>query len=423
MRTQTDRVMRMRISRIFGEFAEDEKTGGLMLVFGTLLSIVIANSAWGAHYTNFWRHYLDFSLPGIALRYTIADWINDGLMTVFFLLVGLEIKRELYKGELSDVRNALLPIIAAFGGMVVPALIHLSLNAGSPTQSGFGIPVATDIAFSLGVLSILGKKVPMSLKVALTALAIIDDLGAILVIALFYIQDFSFLFLACALGVFVILVVLNRLKIDSIPVYLIGGAIIWLFMLKSGVHATITGVLLAFAIPFREEDRLSPSYRLEQFLDKPVPLIILPIFVLANTGIAFSAHWHVNLVSHNTLGVFAGLVFGKPMGIVLFSLMAVRGGLCRLPEDLNWRHMVGMGMLGGIGFTMSIFITNLAFTDSRLIQNSKMAILTASVTAAVMGFLFLSRVRKVRTSGKQREASRPGVKSPPFAAVADPGQR
>jgi len=227
------------------------------------------------------------------------------------------------------------------------------------------------------------------------------------VIAFFYIQDFSFLFLACALGVFVILVVLNRLKIDRIPFYLVGGAIIWFFMLKSGVHANHYGVLLAFAIPFRRGDSFSPSHKMEQFLNKPVPLIILPIFVLANTAITFSADWHVNLVSHNTLGVFAGLVFGKPMGIVLFSLMAVRAGLCRLPEDLSWRHMVGMGILGGIGFTMSIFITNLAFADSRLIQNSKMAILTASVTAAVTGFLFYpERGNKGFREATKRVASR-----------------
>lgn len=250
--------MRTGISRIFTEFTENERTGGLLLVFATLVSIGIANSAWGNYYARFWNYSLDLSVPGIALRHSIADWVNDGLMTIFFLLVGLEIKRELYKGELTGVKKALLPMVGAFGGMAVPAIIHLSLNAGTSTQSGFGIPVATDIAFSLGVLSLLGKRVPVSLKVVLTALAIIDDLGAILVIAFFYVRDLSFLSLACALGIFLALVVLSRLKVDSIFVYLIAGGVMWLFMSKSGVHAAITGVLLAFAVPFRKGDRLSP---------------------------------------------------------------------------------------------------------------------------------------------------------------------
>jgi Na+:H+ antiporter, NhaA family len=392
--------MKMNISRIFLKFVENEKTGGLVLVLGTFVSIVIANSALGSHYANFWRQYLDLSLPGLVLRYNVADWVNDGLMTIFFLLVGLEIERELYKGELSGMKNALLPIVAAFGGMVIPALIHFSLNAGAPTQSGFGIPMATDIAFSLGVLSLLGKRVPVSLKVVLTALAIIDDLGAILVIAFFYVRDLSFSFLACALGIFVALIVLNRLKVNNIVVYLIAGAFMWLFMLKSGVHAAITGVLLAFAIPFRNGDKYSPSYKIEQLLNKPVPLIILPIFVLANTAIIFSPGWYLNLVDFNTVGVFAGLVLGKPLGIVLFCLVAVKTGLCKLPEDIDWRHVVGMGTLAGIGFTMSVFITNLAFTDSSLIQNSKVAVLTSSVVASIAGCLVLFRKRRTIASKK-----------------------
>ncbi|OPY64609.1 MAG: Na(+)/H(+) antiporter NhaA [Syntrophorhabdus sp. PtaU1.Bin002] len=381
--------MKTRISRIFLEFVENEKTGGLVLVFGTLVSIAVANSALGSHYAQFWHYCLDLSLPGLVMKHTIAGWVNDGLMTVFFLLVGLEIEREFYKGELSGIKNALLPVIAALGGMLVPALIHFSLNGGAPTQSGFGIPMATDIAFSLGALSLLGKRVPVSLKVVLTALAIIDDLGSVLVIAFFYVRDFSFPSLMCALGIFFGLVMLNRLKVNNIPVYLIAGTIMWVFMLKSGVHATIAGVLLAFAIPFRTGDRFSPSYKIQRFLDKPVPLIILPIFVLANTGIVFSSGWYLNLIDHNTLGIFAGLVLGKPVGIASFSLVSVRTGLCRLPKDLAWRHMVGLGILGGIGFTMSIFITNLAFINIRLVQNSKVAILAASVVASITGVLVL----------------------------------
>jgi Na+:H+ antiporter, NhaA family len=399
--------MKIRVSRIFLKFIESEKTGGFVLVAATILSITAANSMFGAYYTGFWRHHLGLSLPGISLHHSLVDWINDGLMTVFFLLVGLEIERELYKGELAGVKNALLPIVAAIGGMMIPAAIHLSFNAGTPTQSGFGIPVATDIAFSLGVLSLLNRKVPVSLKVVLTALAIIDDLGAILVIAFFYVRDFSFLSLACALAIFITLIVLNRLKVDSIVVYLIGGVAMWFFMLMSGVHATITGVLLAFAIPFRRGDRFSPSFKVQRFLDKPVPLLVLPIFVLANTGIVFSPGWHVNLIDSNTVGVFAGLILGKPLGIVLFSLIAVKADLCKLPEDLSWRHMTGLGMLGGIGFTMSIFISNLAFRDSRLVQNSKMAILAASIVASIAGLLVLSGKRRLTIAQKHENLNAP----------------
>ncbi len=398
--SQAEQVMRTKITHIFLQFVQNEKTGGLVLVFATFASIIIANSSLGTHYANFWHYNLDLPLPGVTLRHSIAEWVNDGLMSVFFLLVGLEIERELYHGELSEIKNALLPIVGALGGMIVPGLVHFSLNAGTSMQSGFGIPVATDIAFSLGVLSLLGRRVPVSLKVVLTALAIIDDLGAILVIAFFYVRLFSFLSLACALGIFAVLIVLNRLKIDSLPIYLIAGVIMWFFMLKSGVHATITGVLLAFAIPFRRGDRFSPSYRLERFLDRPTPLFVVPIFVLANTGIILAPGWYASLVDYNTLGIFAGLVLGKPLGIVLFSLIAVRAGLCRLPDDLSWWHMVGMGMLGGVGFTMSIFITNLAFMSARTVQNSKVAILTGSVVAAVAGFLVLFDRKKPAPSEK-----------------------
>lgn len=324
---------------------------------------------------------------------SVEHWINDALMAIFFLLIGLELERELYNGELSNFKNALLPIFAALGGLAFPALIHFSFNAGTETQAGIGIPMATDIAFALGVLAILGNRVPASLKVFVVAFAVIDDLCAIIIIAVFYTAQLSVSYLVGALSVWALLVVCNRFfKVMSLVPYLLGGALMWFLMLKSGVHATLAGVLLAFAIPFsaREDDEESPSHRLEHFLHKPVAFVILPIFALANTGIVIGADWAQNLTSANSLGIVGGLVLGKPLGITLLSFAAVTIGICRLPLDLNWRHVFGAGLLGGIGFTMSIFITNLAFVgNAEMINASKMAILLASLTAGTIGFLWL----------------------------------
>jgi NhaA family Na+:H+ antiporter len=324
---------------------------------------------------------------------SVEHWVNDALMAIFFLLIGLELERELYNGELSNFRNALLPIFAALGGICLPALIHFVLNAGTPTQAGIGIPMATDIAFALGVLALLGRRVPASLKVFLTALAVMDDLGAIIVIAIFYTAKLSVAYLIGALAVFGLLVALNRLfRMMSLVPYLLGGALMWFLMLKSGVHATIAGVLLAFAIPFsaKEDDTESPSHKLEHLLHRPVAFIILPIFALANTGIVIGSDWAQNLTGANSMGIIGGLVLGKPIGITLLCFVAVSIGICRLPLDLKWRHVFGAGLLGGIGFTMSIFITNLAFVGSaETINASKMAILLASLTAGTIGFLWL----------------------------------
>jgi NhaA family Na+:H+ antiporter len=338
----------------------------------------------GANYLSLWQTYI----AGLSVEH----WINDGLMAIFFLLIGLELKRELYVGELSNIKNALLPIFAAVGGVAFPALIHFSLNAGTPTQAGIGIPMATDIAFALGVLAILGNRVPASLKVFLTALAVIDDLMAIIVIAIFYTTGFSALYLFGALAVFGVLFVLNKMRVLSLVPYLIGGAIMWYLMLKSGVHATIAGVLLAFTIPFsgKAEDEDSPSHRLEHVLHRPVAFIILPIFALANTGIVVGTDSLQTLAYANEIGIMSGLVLGKPIGITLLSFVAVAVGICRLPLDLNWKHIFGAGLLGGIGFTMSIFITNLAFVgNTPEINGSKMAILLASLTAGTLGFVWL----------------------------------
>lgn len=324
---------------------------------------------------------------------SLEHWINDALMAIFFLFIGLELERELYIGELSNVHNALLPMVAALGGITAPALIHFSLNAGTPTQAGIGIPMATDIAFALGVLALLGNRIPGSLKVFVVAFAVIDDLCAIVIIAVFYTAQLSVGYLVAALAVWVFLCGLNRLlRIMSLTPYLLGGALMWFLMLKSGVHATIAGVMLAFAIPFsaKADDEASPSHRLEQFLHKPVAFIILPIFALANTAVFIGADWMQSLSNANSVGIIAGLVIGKPLGVTLFCFVAVAVGICRLPFDLGWRHVFFAGALGGIGFTMSIFITNLAFAgDADTVNASKMAIFMASLIAGVIGFLGL----------------------------------
>jgi Na+:H+ antiporter, NhaA family len=375
----------MTLSRTFQRFFDSEKSSGFVLILCTLVSLALANSAAGAVYVGWWHTQV--------MGLTVQHWINDALMVVFFLLVGLELERELYTGELSQLSKALLPIVAAIGGVTVPAIIHFGFNAGSPTQPGTGIPMATDIAFALAILALVGSRVPVSLKVFLAALAVMDDLAAIIVIAVFYSTDLSAVYLAGALLVFAGLVALNRYgRVMSLAPYLVGGALMWFLFLKSGVHATIAGVLLAFAIPFsaRAEDEASPSHRLEHMLHYPVAFAVLPTFALANTALVMSPAWEELVLTSNSAGIILGLVLGKPVGITAFAALAVFSGVCRLPEDVNWRHIVGAGMLGGIGFTMSIFIANLAFPgNEEVIDASKMAILVASTVAAILGFLWL----------------------------------
>lgn len=383
--------MKTNYTKLFVEFLESTQVSGIILILCTATSILIANSDFGKGYSDFWSTKVGFEIGGIALKYSVEHWINDGLMAVFFLLIGLEIERELYIGELSDLKNASLPIFAAIGGMATPALLHFLFNRGTGTQGGIGIPMATDIAFALGVLTLLGSKVPAALKVFLTALAIADDLGAIVIIALFYVGDFLLLYLVLALGVFSGLLILNRLGVHRLLLYLIPGIILWYFMLKSGIHATLAGILLAFAIPFGNGDEKSPSYKVQHFLHQPVAFVIMPLFALANTGIALTGNWIEGLVTSNSLGVFAGLFVGKPLGITLFSLLAVRLGWSRLPSDVSWNHIVGAGFLGGVGFTMSIFITLLAFNDPDIIRSSKTVVLLSSLIAGTTGFLILSR--------------------------------
>jgi len=380
------------LSQLFQEFFKSEKTGGLILVLCTIVSMLIANSGWGEGWSHFWHAHLDLSAGPVLLDYSVEHWVNDGLMAVFFLLVGLEIEREIYIGELADLRKALLPILAAVGGMLVPAGFHFLLNRGTPESAGFGIPMATDIAFALGMLSLLGNRIPASLKIFLTALAIIDDLGAIIVIAIFYTKSLAVGWLVAALAILVLLIIMNRVGVNNLLFYILPGIVLWYCMLRSGIHATLSGVLLAFVIPFRRrggepqrEETVNPSYRLQHFLHKPVAFVVLPVFALANTGILLAPGWLQSLSSGNSLGVLLGLVLGKPIGILLMCWLAIRAGWCRLPEEVGFRHLFGAGLLAGIGFTMSIFITNLAFSDAGHIQSSKIAILFASLLASGAG--------------------------------------
>ncbi|MDP4626282.1 MAG: Na+/H+ antiporter NhaA [Akkermansiaceae bacterium] len=373
-----------KLTKTFQEFFKSEKSSGFVLIACALVSLLVANSAFSESYLAFWK----MKVAGL----TVAYWVNDGLMAIFFLLIGLELKRELYKGELSDLKSAMLPIFAALGGIAFPALIHFGFNIGLPTAKGFGIPMATDIAFALTVLALVGSRAPTSLKVFLTAVAVIDDLCAIIVIALFYSAKFSVLFFGLSMAVLVVLAILNRRRVMSLPVYLIGGALMWFFMLQSGIHATIAGVLLAFTIPFtpKQDDVKSPSYIMEHNLHKPVAFLIMPIFALCNTGIVIGADWAATLASPNSSGIISGLLLGKIFGVSLFSFAAVKMGVCKLPMGMGWRHVTGAGLLAGIGFTMSIFITNLAYKpDTELINSSIMAVLIASVASGVLGYLWL----------------------------------
>ena len=381
--------MKTTLTKLYKEFTEAEQSSGLILIIATIVSIAIANSVWGGTYTQFWHSYVGFDFAGLHLKHSVSHWVNDGLMAIFFLLIGLEIEREIYKGELSDLRNASLPIAAAIGGMALPALFHYFFNQGTNTQSGFGIPMATDIAFALGVLALLGDRVPVTLKIFLTALAIIDDLGAILIIALFYVSDFSIAYFSGAMAIFALLLVFNRMGVKRVWIYLSLGVVMWYCMLESGVHATLAGVLLAFAIPFGNGDEHSPSYHLQHVLHKPVAFIIMPIFALANTGIMLSGDWTSGLMSANSMGIFAGLLIGKPVGILLMCWLAIKFGISQLPEEVNWQHIIGASFLAGIGFTMSIFIALLAFNDESIVQSSKIAVLFTSLIAGIVGYLIL----------------------------------
>lgn len=368
--------------KVFKEFFQSEKSGGLTLIFFTAVSLVLANSKWGRAYIHFWEN----SVGGMSIEH----WINDALMAVFFLLIGLELKREFKDGELSSLKNASLPVISALGGMLVPAFFFILFNIGKAGISGFGIPMATDIAFALGILSLLGSRVPLSLKIFLTALAVIDDLGAILVIAVFYSKTIFWLYLFIAMGLFILMLILNKLKITNLLIYIPIGVAMWYFMHHSGVHATIAGVLFAFALPsYQEKEKTNPSETLQRLLHYPVPFVILPLFALANTAIPIAAGWEKSLASDVGLGVIVGLTLGKPIGIFVFSFLAIRLKLAVKPNGSSWIQLAGVGILGGIGFTMSIFVTLLAFDHAEIISQGKFCILISSLIAALSGLLWL----------------------------------
>ena len=415
--------------------------GGSLLVIFSVIALVLANVG----ITRTLYHHLlttDFTIgfPGFNLTRSIEAWINDGLMVVFFFVVGLEIKREIIAGQLSHIKHAALPIAAAIGGMIAPALIYTIFNAGTPTESGWGIPMATDIAFAIGILSLLGDRVPVSLKIFLTALAIVDDLGAILVIALFYSSEINLMALIAAVLVFGFLLIFNRSNVYKMRYYLIPSVVLWILFLHSGIHATIAGVLIAMTIPttpryskkyflykskyFREEfahfdspdvevlsndhqehalnslrylaaNTMSPAQRLEHALNPTVTFFIMPIFALANAGVEIMQWKDFNVFATTEgMGIFWGLVIGKPLGIVLLCWLTIRLRLAVLPEGATWSQLISVACLGGIGFTMSIFIDNLAFVDTTFVSLGKITILIASVTAALLGVAIIQWVDK-----------------------------
>lgn len=369
------------MTNLFKEFFESEKSGGLVLLCCTILSLAISNSLLGDAYIEFWHIHL----AGLS----IEQWINDGLMAIFFLLIGLELEREIYIGELSNFRESSLPIFAAIGGMIVPVAIYLIINMGENTLSGAGIPMATDIAFALGILSLMGNRIPISLKIFLTALAVIDDIGAIIMIAIFYTQSVVWNYLVLVFLIWGILFAFNKFKVRNLVVYLLGGVIMWYCMLRSGVHASITGIILAFVIPFDRGEEKSISYKLQHFLHLPVAFCILPLFALANTAFKFNLDISQVYTQRYSLGILLGLVLGKPLGIFLASFLTVKLNLTRLPKDMNFKMILGVGFLGGIGFTMSIFIALLAFNHVENINQSKFSILLASLISSLLGYYVL----------------------------------
>ena len=430
-------MRRSRITAAFQDFAKRGVLSGILLMIATAVALVWANSPWAESYVHLWEIQLSAGPAARPITASVHHWVNDGLMTVFFLLVGLEIKRELLVGELSSVRQATLPIVAAIGGMVVPALFYSLVNFGGDGARGWGIPMATDIAFALGVLTLLGPRVPISLKVFLTALAIVDDMGAVVVIALFYTSAIQWTALALGGAVIAGLVALNRLRVKSLTPYLLLGAALWLALLSSGIHATLAGVILAMAVPSRTRinalefstearailddfDRAetgdllvltskgqqaalyalevagtgvqAPLIRLEHALHGVVGFVIMPLFALANAGVVLTGISGA-LTDRVTLGVIIGLLLGKPAGVMLFSWLGVRFRIADLPAGATWSGVHGVAWLAGIGFTMSLFVGSLAFGEGPMLVSAKVGILAASIVAGVIGWRLLARTR------------------------------
>lgn len=384
---------------VFRKFSESSSFGGILLLLCVALSLIIANTNLASGFEKLLTNEIGFASTSIHLKYSVLTWINDGLMAVFFLLVGLEIKREIVEGELSSFKQASLPVLAAIGGVIVPAVIYSLINNGSSTANGWGIPMATDIAFALGILSLLGSRVPTGLKIFLAALAIVDDLMAILVIAIFYSSELHLNYLAYAGGMLALQIAFNRFGVKNIFFYIIPGIVMWYFIHHSGIHATIAGVLTALTLPTTEDDVESPLEKLEHALTSPVNYIIMPIFAIANTNITFESGMISGLTGNLGLGIVLGLFLGKPIGIFLMSWLSVKLKIAQLPDETNWLHVAGLGLLGGIGFTMSIFIALLSFNDPAMQTHAKFAVLIASVLSGIAGYLLLSTHNKKSQQG------------------------
>ncbi|MEO7314279.1 MAG: Na+/H+ antiporter NhaA [Ginsengibacter sp.] len=379
----------------FKEFLQSEFAGGIILLGCVIVSLIIANSPLGPGLENILDTEFGFISGAIDLKYSTLTWINDGLMVIFFLLVGLEIKRELVEGELSSPKKAAMPILAALGGVIVPASIYYFFNQGTETAGGWGIPMATDIAFAIAIITMLGKRVPLSLKIFLAALAIVDDLMAILVIAVFYTSELHYAYLLYAGLLFVMLIVFNRMGVKKLYMYIIPGVFIWYFVHHSGIHATIAGVLVAMTLPTTPDDKESPLEKLEHMLVKPVNFLIMPIFALANTNIKFQEEMIAGLTTPLGLGIILGLLVGKPVGIAVISWIAVKLKISSLPDKAAWMQIIGVGFLAGIGFTMSIFISVLSFTgQTLLLSEAKFSVLVASILSGVIGALILTAFAK-----------------------------
>jgi NhaA family Na+:H+ antiporter len=415
-----------RLLTPFEEFARSESAGGVTLIVAALLAFLWANSPWAPGYFALQQTYFGFDLGGWSLEKPLLLWVNDGLMALFFFLVGLEIKREVSVGELSEPRDAVLAMVAAVGGVVVPGVIYAGINWGGEGISGWGVPVATDIAFALGIMSLLGSRVPLSLKVFLTALAIVDDLVAVLIIALFYTEGISLVDLVLSFGVLALTFVYGLNGGRNLKVFAFLGVVAWFFMLQSGIHATVAGVLLALTVPMKRkiapedirdelraglenrrfegvevkvanlervlEDAQSSLHRLEHLLHPWVAFLVLPVFALFNAGVSLGGGGGV--LNPVTAGVFLGLLVGKPVGVLVFSWLATRLGLASLPEGVGWASMAGASCLAGIGFTMSLFVGGLAFEDGGLLDQAKIGVLSASVLAAVLGLAILGWVAR-----------------------------
>ena len=384
--------MIQKITKGFTSFFKLEAASGIVLLFAALIALFISNSELSILYFSTLERYLFIGINNFGLKLSVLHWINDALMAIFFFFVTLEIKREFLQGELSNIKQALLPIIAAVGGMVVPALVYVFINLGDgETLKGWAIPSATDIAFSLGVLSLLGKRVPLSLKVFLTALAIIDDLGAIVIIALFYSGDLSIKYLSLMLLAFIILLVMNKFNIKKFLPYLIVGIFLWDFTHNSGIHATIAGVLLAMTIPHRKKDKdFSLLIKVEHAISPYVAFGIMPIFAFANAGVSLEGLSFSSLLDKVPLGIVLGLFVGKQLGVFIFSYISIKLKIAQMPSNTSWYNFYGVGVLTGIGFTMSLFVGNLAFAESmQYMDGVKIGVLTGSLLSTLFGYFLI----------------------------------